>query len=141
MNAHIKLNNIGQRIRLPLVITLLTLTACSSNYTVSTNLDKENFQSYFSPTQVKIAEDESEFHGRYKLIGMVEGESCQEKPHHAKPDKIAARTQARRKAFEKQANAIIFTGCALIDDDKASKQCVASIVCYGKAYQVEQVKN
>jgi RcsF protein len=123
------------------IIATLTLSACSSTYTLSTNLDKENFKDYFSHSQVKVVEDESAFADRYKLIGMVEGQNCQEKSHHAPPSEIEARTQARKAAFGKQANAIIFTGCVLINDDQANQQCVASIVCYGKAYQVEQVKS
>jgi RcsF protein len=124
-----------------LVITAIALTGCSSSYTLSTNLDRENFQTYFSPAQVKIVESEAGFTGRYKLIGLVEGQDCQAKAHHAKPNEIAARTQARRQAYEQKANAVIFTGCALINDDQASKQCLATVVCYAKAYQVEQIKD
>jgi RcsF protein len=124
-----------------LAITAITLSSCSSQYTISTNLDKEKFQNYFSHSQVRVVKDESEFSSRYKLIGMVEGQNCQAKRHHAAPDKITARTQARQKAFEQQANAIMFTGCALINDAPENKQCVATVVCYGKAYQVEQIKD
>ncbi len=124
-----------------LVSAAITLTSCSSHYTLSTNLDKENFKTYFSPSQVKIVTSESDFTGRFKLVGLVEGQDCQPKPHHAKPDKIAARTQARLKAFEQKSNAVIFTGCALISDDQASKHCHATVVCYAKAYQVEQIKD
>jgi RcsF protein len=127
--------------KLVLAVIAVTLSACSSQFTVSTNLDKENFRSYYSHSQVEVVEDESHFLGRFKLIGMVEGQNCQAKSHHALPDKIEARTQARRNAFDQQANAIIFTGCALINDDQANQKCVATVVCYAKAYQVEQVKS
>jgi RcsF protein len=131
----------SNKIKLALSISTITLSACSTQYTVSTNLDKENFKSYFSHSQVRVVEDEKDFMGRFKLIGMVEGQNCQAKNHHAAPNEIAARTQARRQAFEQKANAIIFSGCALINDEQSNKQCIASVVCYGKAYQVEQVKN
>lgn len=134
------ISKINKKIILILTLTLIGLSACSSQYSVSTNLDKENFKTYFSHAQVKIFQDESEFPGRYKLIGLVEGEDCQAKSHHGVPDKIAARTEARRQAAQQQANAIIFSGCALIDDDQANKQCIATLVCYGMAYQVEQFK-
>ncbi len=124
-----------------LVSAAIVLTGCSSHYTLSTNLDKENFRTYFSPAQVKIVVSESDFTGRYKLIGLVEGQDCQAQPHHAVPDEIAARTQARLQAFEQKSNAVIFTGCALISDDQASKQCHATVVCYAKAYKVEQIKD
>jgi RcsF protein len=141
MNTNIIHYKICSRFKLAFAITAITLSACSFQYTISTNLDKENFQNYFSHSQVRVVKDESGFSSRYKLIGMVEGQNCQLKNHHTAPDEIAARTQARQKAFEQQANAIVFTGCALINDDQANKQCVATVVCYGKAYQVEQIKD
>lgn len=140
MNINSTIQKYCTKYKLLLVVTAMTLSACSSQYTLSTNLDKENFRNYYSHSQVKVVEDESEFSGRFKLIGMVEGQNCQAKSHHALPDEIEARTQARRNAFEQQANAIVFTGCALINDDQANQQCVATVVCYGKAYQVEKVK-
>jgi RcsF protein len=140
MNINSTIQKYCSKYKLLLVVTAMTLSACSSQYTLSTNLDKENFRNYYSHSQVKVLEDESEFSGRFKLIGMVEGQNCQAKSYHALPDEIEARTQARRNAFEQQANAIVFTGCALINDDQANQQCVATVVCYGKAYQVEKVK-
>jgi RcsF protein len=119
-------------------ICILGLTACSMGYSVSTNVDKSNFKQYFSPAKVRIYQNESQFNGRATLLGIVEGEDCQVKAHHRQPDKVEARTQARRKAYQMHANAIVFTGCALIEKDKASKQCLSSVVCYGKAYQVVQ---
>ncbi|NQZ21815.1 MAG: rcsF protein [Colwellia sp.] len=139
MKTYYKRHISQANLKVLLVSAVIALTGCSAHYTLSTNLDKENFKSYFSPGQVKIVTSENDLTGRYKLIGLVEGQDCQAKPHHAKPDKIAARTQARRQAFEQKSNAVIFTGCALITDDQASKQCHATIVCYAKAYQVEQV--
>lgn len=141
MKTNNKIDITQNNFRVLLVSAALVLTGCSTNYTLTTNLDKENFKTYFSPAQVKIVASESDFTGRYKLIGLVEGQDCQEQPHHAVPDEIAARTQARLQAFEQKSNAVIFTGCALISDDQASKQCHATVVCYAKAYQVEQIKD
>jgi len=114
--------------------------SCSLNYQVTTNLDKENFQQYYAPTSVKIYQSEQEFDSAYQFIGAVEGQDCQSKAHLASPDEIIARTRARAQAFEKNANAVIFTGCALISDDKSSKQCISTLVCYGKAYIVSPQK-
>ncbi|WDE01372.1 Rcs stress response system protein RcsF [Thalassomonas actiniarum] len=108
------------------------LGGCSSQYQVSTNLDEENFREYFSPTRVKIYQNEQEFPGDHRYIGLVEGQDCQLKPHHAAADEINARTEARRQADEKKANAVIFTGCTEIK----SAQCISLRVCYAKAYQV-----
>lgn len=123
-----------------LLFAALFVTGCAKINDISTNLDRENFQNYFSPTKVKIVASEKEFAGKYKFLGLVEGESCQEKAHHAVPNEIDARTEARGKAYKLEANAIIFSQCVMIEEDKASKYCVASTVCYGRAYKVEQVK-
>ena len=123
-----------------MLLIALLITGCAKINDVSTNLDRDNFKNYFSPTTVNIYNSEKEFKGKAKFIGLVEGESCQEKAHHALPNEIDARTEARRQAFKLQANAIIFSQCVLIEDDKAAKYCIASTVCYGRAYQVEQSK-
>lgn len=119
------------------------ISGCQNNLQVSTNLDKENFQQYFSANKVKIYQNEQDIKQKYQALGVVEGEDCQLKAHHAAPNEINARTQARQKAFEKQGNGIIFTGCALINEsEKAnygleSKQCYAVLVCYAKALKVQ----
>jgi len=134
-----------------LAISLL-LSSCSNSY-VSTNFDKENFSDYFSASAVKIYKNEQEFHGRYQFIGAVEGQDCQEKAHHVMPDKINARTQARQQAFTLNANAVVFSGCALLDQEqlaqinsqnsrisKDAQQCQALVICYAKAYAIEVAK-
>ena len=134
---------------LSIIITSTLLTSCSNSY-ISTNLDKENFQAYFSASNVIIYDHEKEINGRYQYIGSVEGNACQIKPHHKKPDKINARTQARQQAFDQKANAIIFTGCITLNQEQLTqlnnsndaRQCHAVIICYAKAYALEtkQVK-
>lgn len=122
------------------ILAAAFISGCAKINDISTNLDRENFKSYFSPTTVKIYTDEKEFTGKHEFLGLVEGESCQEKSHHAAPNEIDARTEARGKAYKLGANAIIFSQCVLIEEDKAAKYCVASTVCYGRAYKIEQVK-
>ncbi len=123
-----------------MLLIALFMTGCAKINDVSTNLDRDNFKNYFSPTTVKMYSSEKDFKGKAKFIGLVEGESCQEKAHHALPNEIDARTEARRQAYKLEANAIIFSQCVLIEDDKAAKYCIASTVCYGRAYKVEQSK-
>lgn len=123
------------------IIISLFITSCASQYQVSTNLDQENFQRYFSPTEVTIYQDESEIKTQFRYLAAVEGESCQVKAHHQPANEIAARTDARRKAFNLGANAIVFSGCTLIENNIADKQCVTTRVCYGKSYQVEKAQN
>ena len=122
------------------ILVALLATGCAKINDISTNVDRENFKNYFSPTKVTIVEKEQDLNGKYKFIGLVEGESCQEKAHHALPNEIDARTEARRNAYKLGANAIIFSQCVMIEEDKAAKYCLASTVCYGRAYQVEQAK-
>jgi len=121
-----------------LTITLL-LTSCSNTYTTKTNVDKENFSDYFASSNVKMYKSEKDFNTTFQYIGLVEGEDCQAKEHHAEPDEVNARTNARKAANKLKANAVVFTGCTLISKEQASqnptpKQCVATTVCYGKAY-------
>jgi RcsF protein len=126
-------------------ITTTLIASCSGRY-VSTNLDKENFSDYFSPSRVKIFEQEKDIKLRHNYIGIVEGQDCQIKPHHALPDEVNARTEARRHAFEQQANAVVFSGCTLLTSEKLAQlnrsndtqQCHAIVICYAKAFAVEQ---
>jgi len=125
------------------LILLIFTSSCSSD--ISTNLDKDNFQKYFSAATVKIYQREQDILTRHQFIGLAEGQDCQEKAYHAKPSKINARTQARQHAFEKQANGIVFTGCAELSSEQLAQlsqssdaqQCHALIICYGKAYFIE----
>ncbi len=120
--------------KLTLVLGLglsLLLFSCS-NLSTTTNLDSENFVNYFAPSKVKIYPNEQALPAQHRLIGLVEGQDCQIKAHHAQPDEINARTDARRKANALNANGIIFSECALIED----KSCHAMLLCYGKAYQI-----
>ena len=142
-NLSRKIKNIMLSKRNTATVILVSSLAvgCAKINDISTNLDRDNFKHYFSPTKVKIVESEKELTGKYKFVGLVEGESCQAKAHHAAPNEIDARTQARREAYELEANAIIFSRCVMIEEDQAAKYCVASTVCYGRAYQVEQSSN
>ena len=122
----------NKSIILPFALTMLVF-GCAKVSTYSTNLDRENFKHYFSPAKVEIFESEKEFPGKFKFLEGVEGDNCQAKPHLAAPDTIEARTEARRKAYDLGANAIVFSGCANIQ----TKQCHAAVICYGKAYVIE----
>lgn len=121
-------------------LVVLTSSSCSQKITVSSNLDPDNFREYFSASKVKIIHDESELTKPYKFIGLVEGQSCQEKAHHELPDEITARTETRKNAYKIHADAVLFTACTLISDNEADKQCVATRVCYAKAFITQEHK-
>ncbi len=122
----------------------ILLSSCSYQY-VSTNFDKDNFHDYFSAAKVDIYDKESDIEGKYRLISSVEGQDCQSLAHHAIPDEVNARTQARQQAFSNHANGVVFTGCTLLSNAQLeqlkasndSQQCHAVIVCYAKAYQID----
>jgi len=132
------------KIKILLSPLLLLMTSCSNNF-VSTNLDKNNFKDYFSASNVKIYQREKDFNARYQFIGIVEGQDCQVKAHHAAPDEVNARTEARQQAYDKQANGIVFSKCALLtqeqlaqlNDSTDAQQCHAIVICYAKAYAIE----
>jgi RcsF protein len=115
-----------------LLFSIPLLASCSGNYTFNSNVKADNAQEYFSASQVTIFEDEAEFKSNFKYLGLFEGEDCQKEKHLAAPDIINARTQARKKAYKQQANAIVFSSCVDIE----TKYCVAQVVCYGKAYRL-----
>ena len=130
--------------KISLIMFFATMvTSCSNNY-VASNLDKKNIERYFSASQVDIYKQEQNIKTRYEYIGSVEGQDCQVKPHHAAPDEINARTQARRQAFDKKANGVIFTGCALLtpqqltqhNNSNDAQQCHAVVICYARAFLV-----
>jgi RcsF protein len=127
------------------ILTTVSLFVGCSTKNLTTNLDRNNFSDYFSPAKVTIYQQEKDIETHHKYIGVVEGQDCQIKPHHAVPDEINARTQARRQAFEQQANGVIFTGCALLTSQQLAKlnnsndaqQCHAIVICYARAFAIE----
>jgi len=114
--------------------SLLILLSSCSNYSFTSNLDKENIKNYFAPTSVTIYKNNTQLPKIKEYIAAVEGESCQIKISDASANKIDARTQARRNAYNLKANAVVFTGCT----QAQTKQCAQLIICYAKAYQVQE---
>ena len=47
------------------ILAAAFISGCAKINDISTNLDRENFKSYFSPTTVKIYTDEKEFTGKH----------------------------------------------------------------------------
>jgi len=114
------------------IFAVSALASCASNYTVSTNLDKENFDNYFAVGKVQTYDEVKSLPKNHQFVAIVEGSSCQEKPHLAPPDEIDAKNEARRAANKLEANAIIFSECVTLQSDA----CISERLCYGKAYKV-----
>ncbi|MEH6451985.1 MAG: Rcs stress response system protein RcsF [Psychromonas sp.] len=110
----------------------LFLTACS-NFDYSTNLDKENFDEYFKPSQVTVYEKDQLDDLDYQFIRAVEGSSCQEEPNDRPADIKVARTNARIHAANIDANGIVFQSCISFPEDKS---CITNIICYAQALDV-----
>lgn len=118
---------------------MLLLTSCAKIKDISTNLDSKNFSNFFAPGHVKMYPDDRAFQDKnYEYLGLVEGENCQIEAHHAQPDPIAARTEARRQAYDLGANSVIFSSCVTIDETTlANSSCLSTVICYGSAYKVD----
>lgn len=117
---------------IPSVILITSIIGCAKQYELSSNIDPEAFDTYFAPSSVKIYESVEHMPTEHELVGVVQGEDCQKASHLAAPDEIRARTQARQQAHKLEANAIIFSGCASIENP----QCHSALICTGTAYKV-----
>jgi len=117
------------------IAAMLTLTSCAPITSFQTNVDPQNFKNYFGSRNMPVFKSESEFVSNYQLVSVVEGVSCQAKPSDATPSLATARTNAKKSAYDKGANAIIFTGCTTI----STNVCHQELVCYAKAYDVVSV--
>ena len=123
-----------KRLKFLLFCTILSLLPSCSNFTVSTNLDKEKIKDYFAPSTVTIYKNDAQLPSVNKYISAVEGESCQIKTSDAPANKVEARTQARINAYHLQANAVVFSHCA----QTQTKECQQLLICYAKAYKVQK---
>lgn len=110
----------------------LLITACS-NVNFSSNLDKKNFDNYFKPSQVTVYEKSQLQSLDYQFIAAVDGSSCQQEEKDRPADIKEARTNARIKAAEMNANGIVFQSCLSFEQDAS---CVSNIICYGRAINV-----
>lgn len=110
------------------------LVSGCSNYSFHSNVDKENFEQYFKPSQVKVYEKEQLTELNYIHLTTVEGSVCKQQENEAKPTFADARTQARLAAADAGANGIIFTSCIETQDEV----CLAAALCYGQAIKVAE---
>lgn len=112
--------------------TAFLTTACS-NFDFSSNIDKQNFDDYFKPSEVTVYEKSQLQDLDYKFIAAVDGSSCQEEEKDRPADIREARTNARIKAAEMKANGIVFQTCLTFERDAS---CISNIICYGRAIKV-----
>lgn len=120
-------------IRLLFISLCLLFTTACSNFNYSTNLDKDNFDEYFKPSQVIIYQKSELNDLDYRVISAVDGSSCQQKENEISANERDARTKARFNAADMGANGITFQTCLTIKPDNA---CITNIICYGRALDV-----
>ena len=115
-----------------LVCSVLSVSACS-HFQFSSNLDKQNFDDYFKPSEITIYEKSELTKLEYDVLGAVEGSSCQIEKNDPPADIREARTNARINAAALHANGISFQTCINFEQDNA---CISNIICYGRALDV-----
>ncbi|PKF61832.1 hypothetical protein CW745_11005 [Psychromonas sp. psych-6C06] len=120
-------------LRFSTLISIIILTGCS-NYQFSSNLDKDNFEEYFKPSQVTVYSKSDLVNLDHQLLGAVEGSSCQQKSNQPPADIKEARTNARINAANMHANGIVFQSCINFEADKT---CLSNVICYGQAILLE----
>ncbi len=113
---------------------LLLLSGCSS-YSFHTNLDPENFKEYYKPSGVTKVDDEILQNKPYKNKGMVTGLSCQARKNDPVATAAEARTDAKIKAVDLNANAIRFKKCVRLENTPA---CAVSWSCYADALIINE---
>jgi len=118
--------------RLSALFSVLLISGCS-NYQFSSNLDKENFDEYFKPSQVTVYDKADLTDLDYRLLGAVEGSSCQLESKDTPADIKEARTNARINAANLGANGIVFQSCLNFEKDKS---CISNVICYGRAIDI-----
>ena len=121
-----------------IVIPLIILLSGCSNYQLTSNVDQDNFNTYFKPSEVTIYTKSELSNLEYTVLGAVEGSSCQEEAKDLPADIKQARTKARINASEMHANGVIFQSCLNFQKDES---CVTNVICYGRALEVELPHN
>jgi len=114
------------------LFSALFIVGCS-NYQFSSNVDKENFDEYFKPSQVTVYSKSDLQTLDYQFLGAVEGSSCQRNSNDIPADIKEARTNARINAANMNANGIVFQSCIDFESDKS---CISNVICYGRAIDV-----
>jgi len=116
-----------------LILTLLILIAGCSDYQLHSNVDKENFETYFKPSKVTVYDKQQLLDLEYTVLGAIEGSSCQIDEIDLPASEAEARTEARINAADMNANGVVFQSCINFERDES---CVSNVICYGRALDV-----
>lgn len=116
-----------------IVIVFIALVSGCSHYQFNSNVDKENFETYFKPSKVTVYDKKQLLDLEYTVLGAVEGSSCQEAAIDIPANEKDARTKARINAADMNANGVVFQSCLNFKQDET---CVTNVICYGRALDV-----
>ncbi|GGB47997.1 hypothetical protein K8B83_17010 [Shewanella inventionis] len=109
----------------------LLLSACASDYVFKSNLDGKAINEYFKVGDVVLYDGEVQPKGQFEVLGLVEGEACQETQKDTPPQMAEARTNARKAAAELGANGFVVKSCFMITE--ADNSCYSRAFCVGQA--------
>lgn len=119
---------------IPVLAAVAVLSGCSG-YAFHSNLSPENFREYYKPSGVTVLSDEEFAATAYKSKGLVSGLSCQAREQDPVATQSEARTQARIKAVDLNANGIHFKKCVKLENTPA---CLVSYTCYADALVIPE---
>lgn len=109
----------------------LFLSGCASDYSFNSNLDPDAFNEYFKAGNVTLFDNSHLPKGQFDVIGLVEGESCQDTENGMPASEEEARTLARQKAADLGATGVIIKQCLTINEPSAG--CFSQTICVGQA--------
>ncbi|MCL1112878.1 MULTISPECIES: Rcs stress response system protein RcsF [Shewanella] len=116
----------------------LLLSACAGDYVFKSNLDGKAINEYFKVGDVVLYDGEVQPKGQFEVLGLVEGEACQETSKDTPPQLADARTSARKAAAELGANGFVVKSCFMITE--ADNSCFSRAFCVGQAIKTTEVK-
>lgn len=119
-----------------LSISLLLLSACSSQYSFNSNINRDAITDYYKAANVTLYQQDQTPSAPFSNIAILEAQSCQINHNDPAASDIAARTKLREQAANKGANAIIVKRCMEINDP--SSGCISQVICMGQA--IKEIK-
>ncbi len=116
----------------------LLLSACASDYVFKSNLDGKAINEYFKVSDVVLYDGDVQPKGNIEVLGLVEGEACQETEKDAPPQMSDARSNARRAAADLGANGFVVKSCFMINEP--DNGCYSRALCVGQAIKTAEKK-
>ncbi|AQS37260.1 hypothetical protein Sps_02101 [Shewanella psychrophila] len=110
---------------------VILLSACAGEYKFNSNLNGEVIDDYFKASDVPVYDNTTAPNLPYEIIGLVEGETCQEQANDAPATISEARTAARRAAADKGANGLVIKKCLVFEE--YDQGCFSRAICVGQA--------